>query len=911
VWSRPPRRSPPSRSKHRSRWPRPPAKLTESRSATFAWTGGPASATYTCGLDGSALTACTSPATYEGLRDGSHTFVVRAKALGKPSSTSYTWQVDATPPAAPQVSPLPSPTSATSAAISFTSTDQTATSFTCSLDGVAATPCTSPYPVSNLSEGSHTVFVRAQDSFGRISLPGSVTWVVDSTAPGSLVVTPPQNPTKDDLAAVVSFTSNDPAATFTCSVDNGPMQSCTSPHTVTGPFGEGVHTVTVQAYDGAGNGTEPVTAAWVVDLTPPATPTVLTGPPARTNQATAEFVLGTVDGSGTLRCELDGIEDDCPADLRWTALVDGPHTMRFRSVDLAGNASAWTQPHAWTVDTTAPAPARITSGPPSPSNDTLPVLNFEPVDPSTFDHFECELDGSGSWTACDSGEWPWTGSLSGERSHDFAVRVHNDTGGVSDPAVWTWVLDTVAPPVPVFSSAPPVSTTEDTALFAFVSEPGATYTCAVDGADATVCTSPLTLRSLPLGAHSLVVVAEDAAFNSSQARHDWTVVAPDPGSGSGGGSGGGTGAGTGTGTGATPAPATPTIAGTAVSTSFAPSRALLGRSRVEFSQPVTGVSSSTVHLRASGSTTDLRVALSCEDAAGASVSCATGAVRAVLVRPVAPLVPGQTYSLSTAPGLRDAALVAVPSAAASFRASTDEQETSPRVRAGWRVGKSGAAFGRRYVTESAAGATATVRFSGPKVTWYTMTGPAQGMAKVFVDGKARGRVNTYSATEKWRVARTLTGLGKGTHVLRVVALGRKGSTKGTGTGVVVDAVRVGKRLVANPAVRTTWGKARSSAASRGAYAVSSLAKATSAFTFRGTAVSWVTATGPAMGKAKVYVDGVLKARVDNYGKKAVWNVRRTVSGLSNGVHTVKVVVLGAKRPAAKGTNVVVDRWIVR
>ena len=64
-----------------------------------------------------------------------------------------------------------------------------------------------------------------------------------------------------------------------------------------------------------------------------------------------------------------------------------------------------------------------------------------------------------------------------------------------------------------------------------------------------------------------------------------------------------------------------------------------------------------------------------------------------------------------------------------------------------------------------------------------------------------------------------------------------------------------------------------------------------------------------MGKAKVYVDGVLKATVDNNSKRGGWNVRRAVTGLSDAVHTVKIVVAG-KRRASTGTTIVVDRWLV-
>ncbi len=75
-----------------------PPSVSTSASASFSFTGGNGSA-YQCKLDGGAYAACTSPTSYSGLADGSHTFSVRA-AQGSSTgpSTSYTWTVDTTSP---------------------------------------------------------------------------------------------------------------------------------------------------------------------------------------------------------------------------------------------------------------------------------------------------------------------------------------------------------------------------------------------------------------------------------------------------------------------------------------------------------------------------------------------------------------------------------------------------------------------------------------------------------------------------------------------------------------------------------------------------------------------------------------------------------------------------------------------
>jgi hypothetical protein len=221
------------------------------------------------------------------------------------------------------------------------------------------------------------------------------------------------------------------------------------------------------------------------------------------------------------------------------------------------------------------------------------------------------------------------------------------------------------------------------------------------------------------------------------------------------------------------------------------------------------------------------------------------------------------------------------------------------------------AFGRSYLVENHRGAALTYSFTGTSVSWFTMTGPTQGRAKVYVDGVRKGRVNNWSAATKWRVARTVTGLKAGSHTLKIVVAGRKGSTSGRGTFVAVDATKVGTaRVKASPVLTAGWQRVTTTAASGGGFTQTNLAGAGVSMTFRGTSISWVTATGPAMGKAKVYVDGVLKLTVDNYAKRAAYSVRRTIKGLTDGQHTIKVQVTGTKRRAATGTTVVVDRWLV-
>jgi hypothetical protein len=329
---------------------------------------------------------------------------------------------------------------------------------------------------------------------------------------------------------------------------------------------------------------------------------------------------------------------------------------------------------------------------------------------------------------------------------------------------------------------------------------------------------------------------------------------------------------------------------------------------VTFSADVSGVSGTTVRVNDSAGTA-VAATLACRASTGAVVACTSGSVRSVSLTPNAALIPGETYAVSVTRGVSASGVAATP-ASRSFRASTSEQENSLRAGFAWSKARANSAYGHSYLVESHRGATLQYTFSGRRVTWYTRTGPAEGVAKVFVDGVRKGKVDNYTSATKWKVARALNGLSAGQHTLQVVVSGKK-NARSSGTNLVVDAVRVGKSLRKSPVAAMTWRHASSAKASGHAYSLASTKAASTSFTFRGTAVSWSTRTARSMGKAKVYVDGVLKARVDNYSARSRWNVVRTVSGLTDRVHTVKVVVLGTKRPAARGTSVVVDRWTVR
>jgi hypothetical protein len=83
-----------------------PAAFVRRTSAVIGFVGvdgadDPSTLEFTCKLDSTVATACTSPFEYSGLEAGEHQFRVTVRdAAGNSSSADYTWQVDRTPPMA-------------------------------------------------------------------------------------------------------------------------------------------------------------------------------------------------------------------------------------------------------------------------------------------------------------------------------------------------------------------------------------------------------------------------------------------------------------------------------------------------------------------------------------------------------------------------------------------------------------------------------------------------------------------------------------------------------------------------------------------------------------------------------------------------------------------------------------------
>ncbi len=247
---------------------------------------------------------------------------------------------------------------------------------------------------------------------------------------------------------------------------------------------------------------------------------------------------------------------------------------------------------------------------------------------------------------------------------------------------------------------------------------------------------------------------------------------------------------------------------------------------------------------------------------------------------------------------------------ATFTSVVSVEEDGAGTRYAWGRTTDPRAIGGSYRWERRAGASATYDFSGGTVTLFTVSGPGMGKVRVRIDGAVTGTFDGFARMWSTGVKRRFDGFGPGAHVLSLEVLGTK-RPAATGTRVAVDALRWGGQMRSDPPASSVhWATAVDAGASGGASAISDARGASAKLAFSGTGVALRTQRGPGMGKAEVWVDGALHKVVDLYGPAKSFATVPLVSGLADGPHSVRIVVLGSHRAASSGNAIVIDRWLV-
>ncbi|MFM9181511.1 MAG: Ig-like domain-containing protein, partial [Phycisphaerales bacterium] len=403
-------------------------------------------------------------------------------------------------------------TSSTSATMVFTANESA--QFTCSLDGVTPTACTSPRSLTGLSTRSHTFYVYATDAAGNVGT-ASITWTVtDATRPTVLSFTPVQATAKlspiqfnlvfseevtglatGDLAAV---TSGSPGTwTVASVVGSGDSYVVTLSSASPGTSGtvqarlsaNAVQDLASPANSGPAatvdSGTVTIRSTLAVEITAASPANAATS-----NATTATFSFAETAASypaSRFQCSMvatgnAAVWSECSSPVTYTGIASGSYTFSLKAEDVTVtvnnqgdevvtlNATSATVTSAWTVDATPPVVAisaptagqTVSTATPTISGscttgDGVVTVRLYGGSNSTGSVLQT-LTG-----ACTAGAWSVTPTELLSATYTATARQTDAAGNATTTADRTFTVRTTAPVVSVGVPAPLIRTTSSPA----------------------------------------------------------------------------------------------------------------------------------------------------------------------------------------------------------------------------------------------------------------------------------------------------------------------------------------------------------------------------------------------------------------------------------------------------------------
>jgi hypothetical protein len=411
--------------------------------------------------------------------------------------------------------------------------------------------CTTP--LSSFGGYSHRIIqIRAVVEGTVDPTPIQVELQVDEYGPDVAIVNGPFGATTDSTPEF-EFVSSELSAAFACSVDGAVFTPCTSPFTAPS-LGDGAHSFVVKATDALGLSTsaargftvETGGAAAPPDTSPPDTsirPLNSVGPNNAFGSSDPYLTFDATE-SASYECAIDSEAFEACGDGWSPTLMEGPHTLRVRATDQAGN-----------VD---PTPASVDLS----VDRTPPVIDWtSPLDGAELPSGDVQLEVSASGAnlvvcgadfftlesleICDD-DLELRGLLPG--THVLVVLARDEVQNTTMATRTINVADTTSEVDTTIQSGPANSSTSPFGSVSYsfsASKPGSTFECAYGPTSTThtyqPCTSPVsvsgpgarTFRVRAIDGDGAVdqtpavrnVILEDNAV-SITSPYDWAVIAP-------------------------------------------------------------------------------------------------------------------------------------------------------------------------------------------------------------------------------------------------------------------------------------------------------------------------------------------------------------------------------------------------
>jgi sucrose-6-phosphate hydrolase SacC (GH32 family) len=208
-------------------------------------------------------------------------------------------------------------------------------------------------------------------------------------------------------------------------------------------------------------------------------------------------------------------------------------------------------------------------------------------------------------------------------------------------------------------------------------------------------------------------------------------------------------------------------------------------------------------------------------------------------------------------------------------------------------------------------------FTGTQVEWYGLKNADLGKADVYIDGTlVTGGIDCYSTTRAVNRLFGINNLLYGSHTIKVVVTGTKNAAS-SNTYLVHDYFTYATEpariddAVSGVTYSGTWNSASDQIYLNGTCHYGNTTNGYFQYIFTGTQVEWYGLRNNDLGMADVYIDSVLKSdNIDCYSTTRAVQKLFSISGLTNGSHTIKVVVTGAKNASSANTYLVHDYFVV-
>lgn len=322
-----------------------------------------ATVTLHASLNHSDIGVVTSPFSIANLSEGAyHLEVYGVDQYGNQTQTiSHDFSVDQTPPIISVNGDFYNNIVTNDNTNAFFFSSSESVQYFCELDDAGYSECSDSANVSGLIDGDHTFKVYGMDSSGLQSNIVSITWTVDTIAPQTSIAA--SQSSRDSFT--FTFSSNEAAVNYVCSIDGGPASSCSSP--LSKSFTTGSHNITAFAIDLAGN-RDSVGASYGFTVRPPITTTLASNSVVYTTSSSMTFSFSSNYSDATFLCSLDGAAATaCSSPITYNGLVDKLHTFKVQAVDPFGVADATGASYSWTVDSKSPVILSQTNTPNSTS----------------------------------------------------------------------------------------------------------------------------------------------------------------------------------------------------------------------------------------------------------------------------------------------------------------------------------------------------------------------------------------------------------------------------------------------------------------------------------------------------------------------------------------------------------------